>query len=57
MGFILKERLKSLEDKLFFVEVDIKNTKLYLEHQKKVAKMYKENIERIKKLIANAESN
>lgn len=53
MGSVLKERLQSLEDKLFFVEIEIEKYKLGLEHQKKVAKMYKENIEQIKKLLNN----
>lgn len=57
MGFVLDERLQFLEDKLFCVEVDIENTELYLEHQKKVAEAYRKKIEEIKNLIDNAEYN
>lgn len=57
MGSILNERLQSLKDKLFFVEVDIENTELYLEHQKKVAEAYRKRIEETKNLIDNAETN
>lgn len=54
MGFKLKERLQSLEDKLFFVEVEIEKYKLGLEHQKKVAEVYRKKIEETKKLLNNA---
>ena len=57
MGFVLDERLQFLEDKLFCVEVDIENTELYLEHQKKVAEAYRKKIEEIINLIDNAEYN
>lgn len=55
MGLVLNlnERLQSLEDKLFFIEVEIEKYELCLEHQKRVAETYRKKIEEIKNLITN----
>lgn len=42
-----ENRLRSLEDKLFFVEIDIENTENSLAHLKEVAQKYREHIKKI----------
>jgi hypothetical protein len=47
--------IKDLEEKLFFLEEEIKKTENYLEHQKYVAERYRSNIQKLKQIKANGE--
>lgn len=47
--------IKDLEEKLFFLEEEIKKTENYLKHQKYVAEKYKNNIKKLKQITANGE--
>lgn len=48
--------IKDLEEKLFFLEEEIKKTENYLEHQKYIAERYRSNIQKLKQIKANGES-
>lgn len=47
--------IKDLEEKLFFLEEEIKKTENYLEHQKYIAERYRSNIQKLKQIKANGE--
>lgn len=47
--------IKDLEEKLFFLEEEIKKTENYLEHQKNIAERYRSNIQKLKQIKANGE--
>lgn len=47
--------IKDLEEKLFFLEEEIKKTENYLGHQKYVAERYRSNIQKLKQIKANGE--
>lgn len=47
--------IKDLEEKLFFLEEEIKKTENYLEHQKYIAERYRSNIQKLKQIKTNGE--
>lgn len=47
--------IKDLEEKLFFLEEEIKKAENYLEHQKYIAERYRSNIQKLKQIKANGE--